>query len=292
MTRPLVLKVGGTTLEDRAPGDALWRTIGALHAGHAGGVVLVHGGGKAVDKHLDRLGFVTQRREGIRVTPPEQLDEIVAVLAGRINKAVAGALCASGAKAVGLCLGDGMAVPTRLATKYSFDVGRVGEVVLNARTGGTPGLLQRPMAGTGGTPVPPTAPNLLSVLLANGFLPVVSSIGIDEAGGFLNINADDAAAGIAARLNAAALVLLTDVPGILDGAKRLVREVSPGAVGGQEGIEGLITRGEITGGMIVKARAAAEVATTSGVPVIITDASVASLEALAKGEATGTRIVA
>lgn len=273
--RPLVLKVGGTTLEDRGAGDPLWRTIAALHAGHPGGVVLVHGGGKAVDKHLDRLGFVTQRREGIRITPPDQLDEIVAVLAGRINKAVTGRLCASGARAVGLCLGDGRAVPTRVATKYSFDAGRVGEVVTE--------------------PVPHedgNARNLLAVLLENGFLPVVSSIGVDDAGEFLNINADDAAAGIAARLHAHALVLLTDVPGILDGSKRLVREVGPGVVGGQDGIEGLITRGEITGGMIVKARAAAEVATTSGVPVIITDASIASLEALGRGEATGTRIVA
>ena len=282
--RPLVLKVGGTTLEDRAPGDPLWRTIGALHAGHPGGVVLVHGGGKAVDKHLERLGFATRRREGIRITPPEQLDEIVAVLAGRINKGVTGALCASGARAVGLCLGDGGAVPTRVATKYGFDVGRVGEVVADSRG-------HHSGAGTGGTPVPPAAKNLLQVLLGNGFLPVVSSIGIDDAGRFLNINADEAAAGIAARLHAHALVLLTDVPGILDGSKRLVREISPGVVGGQEGIEGLISRGEITGGMIVKARAAAEVATASGVPVIITDASIASLEALGRGEAIGTRIV-
>lgn len=264
MTRgPIVIKIGGTTLEDRRSAPALWHSIAALGKSHAGGVVLVHGGGKAVDRHLDRLGFTTERREGIRITPADQLDEITGVLAGRINKSVVGSLNAAGAKAVGLCLGDGAAVPTRKADRYSFDPGRVGEV--------TPGEYE--------------ARNLLHVLLAEGFLPVLSSIGIDEHGEFLNVNADDAAAGVAATLKAEALVLFTDVPGILDGQKRLVPEVN-----GQR-VEQMISSGEITGGMIPKARAAVQTARSIGAPVVILSGNdPAVLGEWAAGKTVGTRI--
>lgn len=128
---------------------------------------------------------------------------------------------------------------------------------------------------------------MLPLLVAHGFLPVVSSIGIDEEdGGFLNVNADDAAAGIAKALGARALVLLTDVAGILDGEKQLVGELTA------RGVEEMIERREIKGGMIVKARAAAEVAQGSGVPVVIMAGNDAvALEKLGRGEMVGTRIV-
>jgi len=258
---PLVIKIGGTALEERSTAPALWAAVAALHASRPSGVVLVHGGGKAVDAHLARLGMPTDRRDGIRITPENQIDEVVAVLAGRVNKSLVGALAAAGAAAVGLCLGDGGAVVTAKATRYAFDPGRVGEVV-----------------GGQGT--------LLRVLLAARFLPVVSSIGIDAAGGFLNINADDAAAGVAGVLGASALVLLTDVAGILDGAKRLVHEATPARV------EAMIGSGEICGGMIPKARAAALVVATVGVPVIILSGNDGhSLRDWIAGGPVGTRLV-
>src|SRR5262245_39511718 len=80
--RPIILKVGGTTLEDQSSAPALWRAIADLSRTHNGGTLLVHGGGKAVDRHLERLGFSTERREGIRITPSDQVEEITAVLAG------------------------------------------------------------------------------------------------------------------------------------------------------------------------------------------------------------------
>ncbi|MDX2131416.1 MAG: acetylglutamate kinase [Planctomycetota bacterium] len=265
--RVVVIKVGGTTLEDRRSGPGLWRAIAALHAGRApdGGVVLVHGGGKAVDRHLDRLGFTTERREGIRITPPEQVEEIAAVLAGRINKSLVGALARAGARGVGLCLGDGGAVPTRAARRYTFDPGRVGEVVDGrAETG-----------------------NLLRHLLAGGFLPVLCSIGLDEAGEYLNVNADDAAAGVAAMLGAEALVLCTDVPGILDERGQVVPEVD-GA-----GIDALIAGGVVTGGMVPKVRAARDAARRVGAPVVILSGNdPGALEAWASGGRVGTRVLA
>lgn len=262
---PVVIKVGGTTVEDRGTAGVLWNAIAELHrkraaAGNAG-VVVVHGGGKAVDRHLERLGMTSERREGIRITPPEQLDEIVAVLAGRINKGIVGEFHVRGMRAVGLCLGDGDAVPTAKTRRYLFDPGRVGEVVESESA---------------------AERSLLAVLLREGFLPVLSSIGIDREG-FLNVNADDAAAGVARVIGASALVLMTDVPGILDGGKKLVPEID------EAGIERMIAGGEISGGMIVKARAAVETASRIGAPVVIL--SGAGADAWCRGDVAGTRVL-
>jgi acetylglutamate kinase len=260
---PIVIKVGGTMVEDAATAPGLWKAVAELHRRHAPGVVVVHGGGKAVDRHLDRLGMMTERREGIRITPPDQLEEIVSVLAGRVNKSIIVEFHKIGARAVGLCLGDGDSVATARTTRYSFDPGRVGDVI------------ERPAGGDRG---------LLSVLLAAKFLPVLSSIGIDHEG-FLNVNADDAAAGVARSIGASSLVLMTDVPGILDGEKRLIPTINAG------GIEARIASGEITGGMIVKARAAAETAARIGAPVVILSGSGPSaLESWCRGEASGTAV--
>ncbi len=259
---PIVVKAGGTTVEDAATAPALFAALVGLSR-MPGGLIFVHGGGKAVDRHLERLGFETVRKDGIRVTPTEQLDEITAVLAGRFNKAIVGQLNRLGARAVGLCLGDGAAVPTRKATRYSFDAGRVGEVVQSGEDG----------------------EGLLPLLVGHGFLPVLCSIGIDDEGQFLNVNADDAAAGVATRVKARGLVLLTDVPGILDGSKQLVARIT------RDGIERMIGAGEITGGMIPKARAAAEVAASAGSPVtIMAGNNVETLAALGRGELRGTTI--
>lgn len=259
---PIIIKIGGTTLEEQRSAPGLWKAVADLSKRHKGGVVLLHGGGKAVDRHLAALGFTTERREGIRVTPENQIDQIAAILAGSVNKALVGSLLAAGAAPVGLCLGDGNAVPTRKATRYSFDPGRVGE-----------------MAGSGDG-------RLLTVLLQQGFLPVLSSIGIDSAGQFLNVNADDAASGVAATLKAAALVLLTDVPGVLDGQKQVIPQLD------QTAVEALIAQGVISGGMIPKVRAALEASQASGAPVVILDGnSPSALASWIAAEPVGTRIV-
>jgi acetylglutamate kinase len=221
----------------------------------------VHGGGRAVDAHLDRLGFKTERRDGIRITPENQVGEIAAVLAGRVNKALVGAIQARGLRAVGLCLGDGLAVKTVKADQYGFDPGRVGRV-----SGGDPTLLRSLMDG--------------------GFLPVISSIGLDEAGKFLNVNADDGAAGIAGLLCARGLVLLTDVPGILDERGQQMASITPAEV------TRLIDRGVIKGGMIPKARAAARAAAEARTPAIIASWNNPSdLVRIARGEPAGTQVL-
>lgn len=267
---PMIIKIGGVALERQAESPELWTALlhlhRARHAGVGGGLVLVHGGGKAVDRMLERLGIVSERREGIRITTPEQIDVVAGVLAGRMNKALVGCVNAaagsigSPTRAVGLCLGDGGLCSCVKSERYGFDAGRVGEVV-----GGDPALVRS--------------------LLAKGYLPVISSIGMDGEGGFLNINADDAAAALVPILGAAGLVLLTDVAGIKDGSGAIVPELTSG------GVEAMIASGEISGGMIPKARAAAGVAARTGADVFIMSGDrVEPLIEWTRGRAAGTRV--
>lgn len=260
-TGPIVVKLGGAALDDRDVSAPVLSALADLHASHRPGVVLVHGGGSAVDRHFARLGLVTQKRDGIRITPPEHIEQVVAILAGLVNTTIVGGLAAHGARAVGLCLGSGGLTTASKLQPTGFDPGRVGSL-------------------SGGDPV------LLQVLLSAGFLPVLSSIALDGEGVPLNVNADDAAVAIAGLVRASALLLLTDVPGVLDAQKRLIPTID-GA-----GIDSLISTGIVTGGMIPKIRAAAQAADATGIPAVIASWNQPNdLAALARGGAVGTRIV-
>ncbi|MFO0828309.1 MAG: acetylglutamate kinase [Phycisphaerales bacterium] len=240
---PLVVKVGGALLDEPDKNLTTFAGLAELHRAErskarGGGIVLVHGGGVLIDRHLARLGVTTERVEGIRVTPPDVVEEIAGVLAGRVNTRLIGLLAAAGAAPVGLSLGDGGLCACRKATRYSFDPGAVGEIV-----GGDPAVVH--------------------ALLDAGFLPVVNSIGLDEHGHFLNINADDAAAAIAGIVGARELVLLTDVPGVLDKRGQLIDSLD------RDAIETLVADGTIHGGMTAKVRGALDAAERSGVAVTI-----------------------
>lgn len=264
---PVVIKIGGSTLEDVGKLGALWAALVKIsHRPEACATVLVHGGGKAVDGLLKRLNLPVERRNGLRVTPPDQMELIAGVLAGTVNKQLVGAINAAGGpgwnRAVGLCVGDGGMLSCRV---MSEELGRVGEVE------------KASVAGGGG--------GVLGPLLKAGYLPVVSSIGLDAAGGLLNLNADDAAAGIAGALGASRLVLLTDVPGIKGGDGVLRPTLTAPQV------EAMIASGEITGGMIVKARSAVQAARGTGASVVILSGE--TPEALLRflsGERAGTTI--
>jgi acetylglutamate kinase len=279
--RPIVIKIGGVALEDQRQSPALWRALLALHARSP--VVLVHGGGKAVDRLLDRLGMPTHREDGIRITPEDQMDVIAGVLAGSVNKSLVGAINASradqppapespapespapespAAPAVGLCLGDAATLRTRKATRYPFDPGRVGE-------------------SEGGDP------SLVTLLLAQGFMPVVSSIGLDAEGQFLNVNADDAAASLARVLRANSLVLLTDVPGVKAADSTILPTLSATQA------DALIATNVIAGGMVPKVRAALAIATDLAIDVtIMSGQDTNALAAWSRGNHVGTRILA
>lgn len=240
MRGPLVVKVGGALLDEPGANRPVIEALAAIarQASGDGGLVLVHGGGVLVDRQLTRLGIRTERIDGIRVTPPDVVEEIVGVLAGRVNTRLVGLLQACGAPSVGLSLSDGGLCRCRKATHYPFDPGAVGEIVGGDAT-------------------------VVRALLDARLTPIVSSIGLDDTGAFLNVNADDAAAALAGVVGARELVLLTDVPGVLDASGRLLPRLD------RDLIVRLIAEGTITGGMTAKVRGALAAAERTGVPVTI-----------------------
>jgi acetylglutamate kinase len=255
---PVVIKLGGAAIDEAGPDHPLWCALADLHLELPGGVVLVHGGGAAIDRRLDALGITSERIDGVRITTPEMIDEIVGVLAGSVSSTIVGRLQRRGVPAAGLTMSAGFFARAEVTRRYAFDAGRVGDVV-------------------GGSPCVALA------LLGAGCMPVFSCVGLDGAGEPLNINADDAAAGAASILRASALILLTDVDGVLDASGAVV-----GAMTSAE-VEARIASGEIRGGMIPKARSAAEIAARSNAPCVIASwKRPENLALLAAGEGLGT----
>ena len=256
-----VVKLGGALLDDSAALSATIDSICALHTARPGSVIVVHGGGSSVDRHLAKLGMPTEKRDGIRLTPPDQMIEISAVLSGRVNATIVAELLARGSSAVGLSLADGFLTSSITTTRYSFNPGRVGEVV-------------------GGDA------KLVHTLLHAGFLPIISSVAVDAGGDLLNVNADDAAAAIARIVGATRLIFLTDVSGVLDQDGALISKITAPEVAT------LIEQGVIYGGMIPKINNALATATETGVCVVIAgwrDKNI--LARLADGESVGSTIL-
>ena len=227
-SRPVVVKLGGRALE--APG-AIEEFATAL-AGLARVTLLVHGGGAEVTAWCARLGLEAHFEQGLRVTDPGTLDVATAVLAGLANKRLVAALRAHGVDAVGLAALDG----------------------------GTLAVSPHPQAAVLGAvgAIDAVDASLLLTLLADGRTPVVASIAATAAGELLNVNADDAAAAIAAAVGASDLVLLSDTPGL-----RLGGEFVP--VLDVADLDATLARPDVGGGMLPKLRAAGA-ALAGGVP--------------------------
>jgi acetylglutamate kinase len=240
-----VVKVGGNELDRPGWLDALARSVAA-----AGPVVIVHGGGRAISALSARLGLPVEKRDGLRVTSSDVVTVVEMVLAGPVSRAIVAALHDAGIDAVGVSGVDGGLL---VAERYDERLGAVGRISK-------------------------VRPDLLTALLIAGFTPVVAPIAPGADGALLNVNADDAAAAIAASLSAAELLFVSDVPGVeLDGVT--VPEMTPAEV------ESSISRGSVTGGMAAKLRAAA-VALGTGVQRV----RIGGLDMLVSGDA-GTRLV-
>lgn len=226
--RWVVYKVGGPALED--PG-----LIGPLadEVRRAGGpVVLVHGGGRYIERRLKTLRIESEFVSGRRVTSPEAMEVVEMVLAGTVNKGLASGLTTAGLPAVGLSGRDAGLIRARLE----------------------PGL------GRVGTPERVDVAPLLALWDA-GYVPVVAPISSGPSGESVNVNADEAALGIATALRARRLVYLSDVDGVrVDGAA-VARLLAAEA-------ERRIADGTIAGGMALKVRAALE-ASSAGIPEVV-----------------------
>ncbi len=250
----LVIKVGGALLHDMSALQSLLQTLAQLQQCYQ--LVLVHGGGDTVQALLEKLDFESHKIDGVRVTPEEQIPYVVGALAGTVNTQLCAAALSQSLKPVGLTLLDGgITSATPLAPKF----GAVGSAV-------------------------PGDAVLLEGLCGKGFLPIISSIASTSDGQLLNVNADDAAAAIAQLLQAD-LLLLSDVPGVLDGSKQLLPELN------EQQIEHYCQQGVIQGGMVIKVNSALITAKATQKSVFIASwKQPQGLLALSQGSHSGTRI--
>lgn len=242
-----VVKIGGRAQSDPALPRLLAQVV---RAGDE--LVVVHGGGDEVTALQRRLGSEPTFIGGRRVTTEEDMDVVRMVLSGAVNKRLVRQLLHEGIAAVGISGEDGGLLPARLLDDGAL--GAVGEP-LNAD------------------------PRPVEALLAAGFVPVVSPLGRHaETGQGLNVNGDDAAAAIAGALGADELLLLADVPGVLDAAGSLVPAIPADAV------DDMIASGVARGGMSAKLQAAVR-ALAAGVSAV----RISDVNALLDPEA-GTRL--
>jgi acetylglutamate kinase len=249
----LVVKLGGTTITDQ---QQVLEEVAAIARQRP--VVLVHGGGRSITQWLERLGVPSRFEGGLRVTDPAALEVAAAVLRGVVNSELVAGLRSLGVDAVGLSGVDGGLLIAE----------RIPHLGLVARVVG----LRR---------------DLLDAILVGGQVPVVAPLARDEEGIVCNVNADDAAAGIAAGLGARQLVLMTDVDGVRDAEGRRLDSLTVGEA------EALIDSGVINGGMVPKIRAALAAVTWEGSEAIIADSAADRALQRSLSEPTfGTRITA
>ncbi|MDF7667796.1 acetylglutamate kinase [Orbaceae bacterium ESL0727] len=257
---PLVIKLGGALLDDKDSLDNLFVVIHQYKQQYNRPLIIVHGGGKRVDALMDRLSLPVVRRNGLRVTPADQIDIIVGSLAGSANTTLLSVAKKNNLTSVGLCLADGNIVDVK---QLSSELGYVGEAT----------------AGD---------PTLLNLLLKSDYLPIISSIGITNDGQMMNVNADHAAVAVAKMIKGD-LILLSDVAGVLDANKKHIAELT------ESQADQLIATNVITGGMIVKVRSAFEAAKILGRPIDIASfKETTELPDLFNGQqvASATRLIA
>jgi acetylglutamate kinase len=193
--------------------------------------VVVHGGGPQIAIMLARLGIKSQFAAGLRVTDAATMEVVEMVLAGSINKQIVGYINEAGGKAVGLCGKDGNMVIARKVNRHIVDPQSRREEEVDLGFVGEPEKVDV---------------TVLNQILGRELIPVLAPIAISAQGETYNVNADTFAGYIAGALKAKRLLLLTDVPGVLDKSKALINELSV------DEARRLIADGTISGGMIPK----------------------------------------
>ncbi|NJN30684.1 MAG: acetylglutamate kinase [Synechococcales cyanobacterium RM1_1_8] len=219
--RTVVIKYGGAAMKEGSLKDQVIRDIVYLSCVGLRPIV-VHGGGPEINTWLGKVGIEPQFKDGLRVTDAATMEIVEMVLVGRVNKEIVNLINQAGGSAVGLCGKDGNLITA--TPSGNEDIGFVGDVNL-------------------------LDPRILDLLASNHYIPVVSSVAVDETGQAYNINADTVAGEIAAALQAEKLILLTDTPGILRDYHDPTTLISRASI--QEARH-LIKDGIVSGGMIPK----------------------------------------
>ena len=252
----VLVKLGGALLDAPETRHDLARQIAQARADGVE-LTIVHGGGKQMTRYLAERGIGSRFVDGLRVTTPETLDAVLKVFAGTVNHELVASLNRAGASAVGLS-----GIDANLAEAEQLDpaLGAVGRVTKSNAA-------------------------LLNLLTGNGYVPVVACVAGDRAGNIYNVNADQMAVACAASFGAKQLIFLTDVDGVLDGAKRIRRSLT--AAQSRQ----FIADGTAAGGMRAKLEAALAALSAGVEQVRIAPGAAenALIRALA-GEEIGTRM--
>lgn len=242
---PFLRRYAGATVVVKYGGHAMGEEHLAQQFGHDIALlkqvginpVVVHGGGPQINAMLKRLAIQSTFIDGLRVTDAAMVEVVEMVLAGTVNKYVAGLITRAGALAVGICGKDGAMIRARKLTRTKLDPDSHIERAIDL--------------GFVGEPVEVDA-RVVHALTGGGLVPVIAPVGVGENGQTYNINADTVAAFVAGALNASRLLMLTDVAGVLDKDRNLIQSLTLTDV--QERIED----GTITGGMIPKVECCVE----------------------------------
>ncbi|HEY8267572.1 MAG TPA: acetylglutamate kinase [Xanthobacteraceae bacterium] len=226
----VVVKYGGHAMGDEKVARDFARDIVLLEQ-TAINPVVVHGGGPQIEAMLKKLGIKSEFAAGLRITDAATVEIVEMVLAGSINKQIVGYINEAGGRALGLSGKDGNMVQARKVTRRVADPGSNIEKVVDL--------------GFVGEPVKVDI-TVLTQILGRDLIPVLAPVAAGVEGGTFNVNADTFAGAVAGALKAKRLLLLTDVPGVLDKSKKLIKQLS------LKDARKLIADGTITGGMIPK----------------------------------------
>jgi len=265
--KTIVIKYGGNAMTDPLLKDCFARDVVLLKLVGMNPVV-VHGGGPQIDDLLKRLGKQGTFIQGMRVTDEETMDIVEMVLGGQVNKEIVNLINRHGGKAVGLTGQDGnfirakkLLIPNKDNPAEMIDIGQVGEITS-------------------------IDPSIISFLDTGDFIPVIAPIGVGPDGDTFNINADLVAGKVAEILGAEKLVLLTNTPGVLDKAGKLLTGITP------KDIDAMVADGTLSGGMLPKIGSALDAARSGVKSVHIIDGRVehALLLEILTDEGVGTLI--
>jgi acetylglutamate kinase len=265
--KTIVVKYGGNAMTDEHLKQCFARDVVLLKLVGMNPVV-VHGGGPQIESLLARVGKKGEFVQGMRVTDAETMDLVEMVLGGQVNKEIVNLINQHGGKAVGLTGKDGNFIRAKKLMMENkdgsgdlIDIGQVGDIVS-------------------------IDPSLIALLDTGAFIPVIAPIGVGSEGETYNINADVVAGKIAEVLKAEKLVLLTNTPGVLDQAGKLITGITP------KQIDDMVADGTLSGGMLPKISSALDAARSGVKGVHIIDGRVehALLLEILTDEGVGTLI--
>ncbi len=225
-----VIKYGGHAMGEESLGEAFARDV-VLMKQIGINPVVVHGGGPQIGAMLERLAIKSEFIDGLRVTDKDTVGIVEMVLSGQINKQIVTAINAAGGHAVGLSGKDGPLIEAQKLRRTQRDPDSNIEKILDLGFVGEPVQIN---------------PAILTVFKQSDIIPVIAPIGVGPNGETYNINADTVAGALAKAVEAAKLVMLTDIAGVMDGDGELISKMTPTQA------RSMIASGEATGGMIPK----------------------------------------